>query len=572
MKFLAEFTSTSSLEPFRLSEFLAVIDVLNVNIRIAEKPSWWREEFDIFFLIFECDCMDSVKRIAQRCVLLRAVYILLACAPSIAEIEQRNATPSENLVIGEDENQCANGDYYYHVESIGKKYSDEARKALIEAIGGTIEHKGQVSWKSPAHRLYILIFHTSPHEQEAIAFFALLVAESARCSLLSKYDLRKRPYIGTTSMPPEESLVMANMCRIKPGEVVYDPFCGTGSLLVAAAHFGAHTFGSDADGRSIKAGSWKFQHSPQIQQQQSFAFKSYTNEQLSSLSNEELSHPSMLTNFKLYGLRLPERIRFNFSTWERGFASGILREGVVGGIVSDPPYGLREPRKKITDDLLEKEENSDAKGVLEKQLGGPVIMHYSTTDMLIDLIRFAADFLVLGGYIAFWHPTTDRYTDDELPLHPSMRVISNIPQRLSLKVIRRLLVMQKIMPVPKPRPDRIMCAPRQSADNLRELMNETNLPDNVEYTQYRMKVARRREVASHYWKSAHQETDSALPTNALHTSRGNRRGRKSVRTQTQQEVVANREKKKNISREKQQVSHLQNLKRAKGIEEHEKST
>ena len=35
---------------------------------------------------------------------------------------------------------------------------------------------------------------------------------------------------------------------------VWDPFCGTGSILVGAAHFGAHVMGSDIDIRVIKHG------------------------------------------------------------------------------------------------------------------------------------------------------------------------------------------------------------------------------------------------------------------------------------------------------------------------------
>lgn len=35
---------------------------------------------------------------------------------------------------------------------------------------------------------------------------------------------------------------------------MYDPFVGTGSILVAAAHFGAHTMGADIDIRVVRDG------------------------------------------------------------------------------------------------------------------------------------------------------------------------------------------------------------------------------------------------------------------------------------------------------------------------------
>ena len=40
-------------------------------------------------------------------------------------------------------------------------------------------------------------------------------------------------------MDPELSLIMSNMCKVDKGSFVYDPFVGTGSILVAASHFGA---------------------------------------------------------------------------------------------------------------------------------------------------------------------------------------------------------------------------------------------------------------------------------------------------------------------------------------------
>lgn len=39
-------------------------------------------------------------------------------------------------------------------------------------------------------------------------------------------------------MDPQLSVFMANQALVRPGDLVFDPFVGTGSLLVAAAKFG----------------------------------------------------------------------------------------------------------------------------------------------------------------------------------------------------------------------------------------------------------------------------------------------------------------------------------------------
>lgn len=48
-------------------------------------------------------------------------------------------------------------------------------------------------------------------------------------------------------MNPQLSFLMANQALVKKGDIVMDPFVGTGSLLVAAANFGAYVMGTDID-------------------------------------------------------------------------------------------------------------------------------------------------------------------------------------------------------------------------------------------------------------------------------------------------------------------------------------
>lgn len=48
-------------------------------------------------------------------------------------------------------------------------------------------------------------------------------------------------------MDPQLSLLMANQALCQKGDLVLDPFVGTGSMLVAAAKFGSFVLGSDID-------------------------------------------------------------------------------------------------------------------------------------------------------------------------------------------------------------------------------------------------------------------------------------------------------------------------------------
>ena len=51
-------------------------------------------------------------------------------------------------------------------------------------------------------------------------------------------DLKKRLYLGPTSLDPSLAMIMANMGGVRKGHLAFDPFAGTASILVALAHFG----------------------------------------------------------------------------------------------------------------------------------------------------------------------------------------------------------------------------------------------------------------------------------------------------------------------------------------------
>jgi tRNA (guanine10-N2)-methyltransferase len=78
-------------------------------------------------------------------------------------------------------------------------------------------------------------------------FFVHLQITDGQRKLVASINLKTRKFIGNTSMDPLLSLIMANLAGVKEDDLVFDPFVGTGSLLVAAAVMGAHVVGSDID-------------------------------------------------------------------------------------------------------------------------------------------------------------------------------------------------------------------------------------------------------------------------------------------------------------------------------------
>ena len=68
-----------------------------------------------------------------------------------------------------------------------------------------------------------------------------------------RFDIKKRLYIGNTTMDPHLAALMCTLARIRRGSLVVDPFSGTGGILIAAANLGALCFGIEIDYKTAMA-------------------------------------------------------------------------------------------------------------------------------------------------------------------------------------------------------------------------------------------------------------------------------------------------------------------------------
>ena len=62
----------------------------------------------------------------------------------------------------------------------------------------------------------------------------------------------KRPFFHPGCMSPKLARCMANLARVKEGDVVLDPFCGTGGILIEAGLIGCKVIGCDIDWKMKK--------------------------------------------------------------------------------------------------------------------------------------------------------------------------------------------------------------------------------------------------------------------------------------------------------------------------------
>jgi len=219
--------------------------------------------------------------------------------------------------------------FRFTVDAFAGKRSHGEKRDIIQSFA-YMDFKGPIRLKDPQEDFWVLEEYlwdveamapatslspappTEPQEPKRI-YFGRWIARSSR-EIVNKYDLKKRRYISTTSMDAELSLITANMALAAPGKLFLDPFVGTGSFCVAAAHFGALTMGSDIDGRSFRG------------------------------KEMEKGKPmGLVSNLQQYGLE---------SKFIDAFTSDLTNTPLrdkqfLDGIICDPPYGVREGLKVL---------------------------------------------------------------------------------------------------------------------------------------------------------------------------------------------------------------------------------
>ena len=90
---------------------------------------------------------------------------------------------------------------------------------------------------------------------ECIAvYFGRILGSSRnwRRGRIEELSLKKRKYLGPTSMDAELSVIMSNIAQVQKNSFCFDPFVGTGSLLLTCTLHGAFCFGTDIDIRVLR--------------------------------------------------------------------------------------------------------------------------------------------------------------------------------------------------------------------------------------------------------------------------------------------------------------------------------
>ncbi|EME31745.1 tRNA (guanine(10)-N2)-methyltransferase [Galdieria sulphuraria] len=420
---------------FSVPELLSVYSLVIRRQKDIVKPKLQEDFFAKTIRSASCDLETDTKKIrgvfyfanfqsdqeaflvGSRCVLVRAIIRLWSHARShelcLKQLQSLGKDVFKELLLSEKES------FRCRLFSYGRKYSQSETVNRINFYSSILQQfPGKVNLQNFKHEIWIVedSFPKAGHTNEPSridipnhVYAGLLIAEGC-VKQVQKYTLKKRNFIGTTSMDAELAFIMANFALADNLKLILDPFVGTASILISSAAFGAETLGSDLSFTVLKG------------------------------KNKE---ENIVSNFRQYKLQQPlgiVRCDILHNPWRHesimsSFTS-FKCHGWLDAIVADLPYGVRESSREFVGEKLH------SRFVLNHI---PKTSRVGLDNLVSSLFDFATSSLVGGGRLVFWLPCTDEFSErDKTEIcHPSFISIAACRQILTCRFHRVLFVFER---------------------------------------------------------------------------------------------------------------------------------
>lgn len=374
----------------------------------------------------------TISYILSRCTLIRSAVELWGAGISIESCVQDiqhmiQEEKGKNLL---DNNRSKCKSWKISVHTLGTKYTREEQNEMRSSFS-FLDFLGDVRMKEPDNEFIIireveldtlgspkypryglnktLIPENDTRPPLAVYFGRILggTRDWRGNGRIEQYSLKKRAYLGPTSMDAELSLIMSNLGLVKKGSFCFDPFVGTGSILLTCGLRGAYCFGTDIDIRILRG------------------------------KNDQAN---VLSNFSQFNLMRPELVRSDNSIYHRHYRN---HNPIFDAIVCDPPYGIRAGARKSGSRL-------DKPRVVPEEHRHdhiPQTKPYCVSDVMADLLDVAAKTLVMNGRLVFIIPSmVDFNAETDLPRHECLRLVHVCYQPLQVELGRRVVTMEKVCP------------------------------------------------------------------------------------------------------------------------------
>ncbi len=203
-------------------EIVGCLEAEDLKFKIREKESG--------VLILDAPKMDFVK-IKDRLALTHYINeFFFQAEPKELKKQKRSIELFE-------------GSFAVRAKRIGRKCKDMDIKNTEKIVADMVKGELEVDLENPENEIRVIL--------SSKIYVGRMLAKIPRSSFEDR-KVQKRPFFSPVSLHPRLARALVNLSRIKEGQTLLDPFCGTGGVLIEAALIGARIIGSDIDKRMVR--------------------------------------------------------------------------------------------------------------------------------------------------------------------------------------------------------------------------------------------------------------------------------------------------------------------------------
>ena len=305
MKYLATFIKNNNFYNFCLTEFLSVCEIYGIkNVKYNQDTFSYDINKEPYLEIYfdGIENPEICQKLIDRATLLKSILKIYGEGETIEEVLTDVEKNNLDEIKLEQESLKS---FRFDIDFRGLS---EKRKVQLEMINkfDKFPMKAKVDINN-AERIFIIFRNVVENQKikkiiSTKYYFGKLISgkDDKKLRFYTKYDLVNRKYIGPTSTDHVLSFLMTNFAQIKEGQMVIDPFVGTGSLLIPPSIYNAICFGCDLDVRVLRGYS-----------------VGYTRKSEEDKSAEKMKG-NIFSNFDDYNLSRPQIIRQDINKYMVG--------------------------------------------------------------------------------------------------------------------------------------------------------------------------------------------------------------------------------------------------------------
>jgi tRNA (guanine10-N2)-dimethyltransferase len=228
-------------ETLPASELKAIMEAEGYPFKILEKlDQTLRVEADP-------KCVEAIKR---RTAFTRICGLeLFACEAEMAQIVKTIGSTNISKFLGKGESFAVR---IKHVKNHVINIDGMALERKLGELILSMTEKTKVNLRDPEK-----IFFGILTDKKLV--FGLKLAEIPPKPFVNRRP-GKKPFFHPSAMPAKLARCMVNLAKPKAGELVFDPFCGAGGILIEAALIGCRVIGLDIQRRMARGSLKNFIH------------------------------------------------------------------------------------------------------------------------------------------------------------------------------------------------------------------------------------------------------------------------------------------------------------------------